>query len=516
MGGACVGTQVRQGRIAGIVGLLALVAILALSWMLERPPTPVPASAPAAVFSAQRAYADLQQIAGREPTPIGSAGSDAIRDHLAAALATAGFDVDVHPGVGSRTFRSTTVAGRVHNVVATWPGYDSTGQVLLAAHYDTTFGSPGASDDKSSVAAMLETARALASGEPLRNDIVMIFTDGEEAGLLGASSFVAEHSRGAQGGVVLNWEATGNAGPSVLFETSSGNAELIKEFAASAPYPIGDSAMAALYQAGMQNTDFTAFRDAGFVGLNFAFIDGVAWYHNSVDTVAQLDTAGLQHMGSNMLGLTRGLGLRDLAELRSEHDAVFFGAFGHLVTYPMWLVWPLAGLAVVIITALAVLARRRGQATTPRLLAGAAVSLLPIIGAPLAAIGLWQLLIMIRPGYATLFMGDPYHPQPRADVARRLRQRLAGKVGGGPVEEPGSDDRHVQCQALGWVGGVGAGQSLHFGESVGHGAHRHVQSTGRFGGHSSGGEIGFQSFEQRFRPAPVPGERLKECLHQVD
>ena len=77
----------------------------------------------------------------------------------------------------------------------------------------------------------------------------------------------------------------------------------------------------------------------------------------------------------------------------------------------MWLVWPLAGLAVVIITALAVLARRRGQATTPRLLAGVAAALLPIIGAPLAAIGLWQVLIMIRPGYATLFMGDPYRPQ---------------------------------------------------------------------------------------------------------
>ena len=188
-------------------------------------------------------------------------------------------------------------------MVATWPGYDSTGQVLLAAHYDTTFGSPGASDDKSSVAAMLETARALASGEPLRNDIVMIFTDGEEAGLLGASSFVAEHSRGAQGGVVLNWEATGNAGPSVLFETSSGNAELIKEFAASAPYPIGDSAMAALYQAGMQNTDFTAFRDAGFVGLNFAFIDGVAWYHNSVDmsrsSIRPACSNGLEHAGSH-------------------------------------------------------------------------------------------------------------------------------------------------------------------------------------------------------------------------
>ena len=31
--------------------------------------------------------------------------------------------------------------------------------------------------------------------------------------------------------------------------------------------------------------------------------------------------------------------------------------------------------------------------------------------AQLAAIGLWQLLIMVRPGYATLLMGGPYRPQ---------------------------------------------------------------------------------------------------------
>ena len=40
--------------------------------------------------------------------------------------------------------------------------------------------------------AWVETARAL-GGKPLRNDIVMIFTDGEEPGLLGASAYVAEH-----------------------------------------------------------------------------------------------------------------------------------------------------------------------------------------------------------------------------------------------------------------------------------------------------------------------------------
>jgi hypothetical protein len=69
---------------------------------------------------------------------------------------------------------------------------------------------------------------------------------------------------------------------------------------------------------------------------------------------------------------------------------------------------PLAGLAIAIMVG--VLARQRGEATPLRMLAGAAAALLPIMVAPLAAIGLWQLPIMVRPGYATLFMGDPYRP----------------------------------------------------------------------------------------------------------
>jgi acetylornithine deacetylase/succinyl-diaminopimelate desuccinylase-like protein len=120
-------------------------------------------------------------MAGPEPTPIGSVAGDAVRDYLVSTLSAAGLSVEVQKGLGSRTFGGVTAAGLVDNVVATLPGYASTGRVVLAAHYDTTFGTPGAADDKSSVAAMLETARAL-GGEPSRNDIVMIFTDGEEVG----------------------------------------------------------------------------------------------------------------------------------------------------------------------------------------------------------------------------------------------------------------------------------------------------------------------------------------------
>jgi Peptidase family M28 len=401
----------RRVEIVGVIGLLVLAALVGLAWMMQRPPPPMSSAAPTTEFSADRALEHLERITGDQPTPIGSAGSDAIRDYLVAELAALGFDAGVQEGVGVSTGDAGTVAGRVSNVVATLPGRDSTGRVVLSAHYDTTFGSPGAADDKASVAAILETARALTRGDRLRNDVVVLLTDGEEPGLLGAASFSAQHSYGAEGGVLLNWEASGNRGPAVLFETSPGNADLIAEFAASAPHPAGDSSMAAAYRAGSQNTDFTVLTEGGFVGLNFAFIDGVAAYHHSRDTVANFDPASLQHLGANMLGLTRGFANRDLAGLDSGHDATYFTVFGQVIAYPAWLVWPLACVALLAVLTLAVVVRRQGLATVPRLLAAIVAGVIPLLVAPAAAIGLWEALVRIRPGYAAMFMGDPYRPQ---------------------------------------------------------------------------------------------------------
>jgi hypothetical protein len=401
----------RRVEIVGVIGLLVLGAMVGLAWVMQRPPPPMSSAAPAVEFSAGRTLEHLERITGDQPTPIGSAGSDAIRDYLVAELAALGFDAGVQEGVGVSTGDAGTVAGRVSNVVATLPGRDSTGRVVLSAHYDTTFGSPGAADDKASVAAILETARALTRGDRLRNDVVVLLTDGEEPGLLGAASFSAQHPYGAERGVLLNWEASGNRGPAVLFETSPGNAELIAEFAASAPHPAGDSSMAAAYRVGSQGTDFTVLTDGRFVGLNFAFIDGVAAYHHPRDTVANLDPASLQHLGANMLGLTRGFADRDLADLHSGYDATYFTVFGQVVAYPAWLVWPLACVALLAVLILAVVARRRGLATVPRLLAAAVAGVIPLLVAPAAAIGLWEALVRIRPGYAAMFMGDPYRPQ---------------------------------------------------------------------------------------------------------
>lgn len=399
----------RIGAGGALAALLAVSSLVLLSWFSQRPPEPLPATAPATVFSAQRAIEHVGRIA-REPTPVGAPSGDEVRAYLVDELSRLGLDVEVQEAVGGRTFGSSTVAGRVENVLATLPGHDATGQVLMVAHYDTTFGSPGASDDKSAVAALIETGRAVAAGGSLRNDLVLLLTDGEEPGMLGASAYVAAQGDGATPTVVLNWEAIGNQGPSMLFETAPDNAALVSTFAAVAPHPVGDSALAGMYRTSSQNTDFTVFREAGLDGLNFGLVDGTAYYHHADDTLAGLDRAAVQDHGDTMLALARALGDADLTTQTADHDATFFTAFGRVLTYSHALVWPLAVLASVLVALTAASARRGGLTTVPRLLLGVVASALPLVAAPAAAAGLWAALEAVRPGYDALFMGDPYRP----------------------------------------------------------------------------------------------------------
>jgi len=84
--------------------------------------------------------------------------------------------------------------------------------VLLVAHYDSVPTGPGANDDGVGVATLLETARALTASAPLQNDVIFLFTDSEETGLLGAQAFVTEHLWAKEVEVVLNFEGRGNGG----------------------------------------------------------------------------------------------------------------------------------------------------------------------------------------------------------------------------------------------------------------------------------------------------------------
>ena len=81
------------------------------------------------------------------------------------------------------------------NVVAERPGTDpAAGSILLAAHYDTVERSPGADDNASGVAAVLEAAR-LFQRQPTPRTLKLALFDLEEQGLGGSLAFAADSAK---------------------------------------------------------------------------------------------------------------------------------------------------------------------------------------------------------------------------------------------------------------------------------------------------------------------------------
>lgn len=410
-------TQTRS-RATSLACSLFLLVLAALAVWSVLPPSPRSADAAADEFSAGRAFATVEAVGG-EVHPHGTAAAAAVRDTIVADLEELGLDPEVTDGVGmSGRLGDQSRVAATKNVVATIPGTDSTGPVFLVAHYDSAEVSHGANDDGAGVATLLETARALGEGEPLRNDLVLVFTDAEEACLCGAEAFAHADPRAADGGVVVNVEARGSSGPAIMFETSDGNAALVDAYS-HVPYPVGSSMAVEVYRILPNDTDFSPFLDdpeGRFTGLNSAYIDGSATYHAPQDTPERMSTASLQHHGANMLALARELGDADAATLAtpSADDATYFPLPGGvLARYPGRLVWPLAVAAVLAVGALAVaVARRRevrGERTTAGALAlGFASALLPLAGAVVGSIALWWVMGLVRPGYDEML--DPWRP----------------------------------------------------------------------------------------------------------
>ncbi|MCW2636506.1 MAG: rane metallopeptidase [Blastococcus sp.] len=403
----------RSSRRAGLVVVLLLLGLAAWSVVALQPPAPAGADAPAQEFSAARAYAQVQAIAA-ETHVAGSEADDRVVDRLVATLTGLGLDTRVQHAVGAWQYGpGHTEMARVQNVVAVLPGSAPTGRLFLMAHHDSVETGPGAADDAAGVSALLESVRALTAGPQLRNDVVVVLTDAEEACLCGAEAFADSHPLASGGGVVLNVEARGTTGPPIMFETSLGNVDLAKAFASAAPHKIASSFAVEVYRALPNDTDFSVLlADGRFTGMNTAFIDGAAGYHTPQDRPERLDQGTLQAMGDNALSLARELGNRDLGTVDgpAAEDATYFPVLGALALYPGSWVWPLAAAAGVLVLLLVWVLRRRGDSPLRWTLAGTALAAVPLVLGPLAVHGLWSALVAVRPGYASML--DPWRPGP--------------------------------------------------------------------------------------------------------
>jgi len=379
-------TATPAARFALLAGLLFWIVI---SFVPFPRPDPLPASAAPQDFSAARALDQVGAIA-QAPHPLGSPEHVRVRDYLLAELTKLGAAPEVEPGFASITSGKFHVEGNVENIVARLPGSANTRPVMLAAHYDSVPRGPGASDDGSGVAVLLETLRALRAGPPLRNDVIFLITDGEEKGLLGAQVFTHKHPWRNQPGVVLNFEARGTGGSALMFETSAGNEWLIRDLQAAVPQAEATSFAYEIYRRMPNNTDLTIFKLGGLAGMNFAFIEHPEFYHTRQDNVANLDPRSLQEQGRYALSLTRRFGNEDLSGKHSG-DAVYFPTpLTSLIVYPGTWVKPIAWLGLVGLAAALAFGWKRGGR-------------LRWMAAPLAIVAILQLaLAAVAPGVTYL------------------------------------------------------------------------------------------------------------------
>lgn len=302
------------------------------------PPSPLPADAPSTEFSARRAFEVVQKAAAKSH-PVGSLQNSEVRDLLVATLQSFGYDVSVEQDYDVR--RDEIRAPQ--NIYALLRGTASTGTIVLTAHYDSVPYGPGAADDISGVATVIETARALKARGPMRNDILFFLSDGEEGGLLGAHLFAQKHTKAQGVRLFLNFEARGTKGPSMMFQTGPNNGVLIPALKRVAPYPVANSLMFDIANSMPTTTDFEVYRKAGSAGYDFAFLGNLKNYHTRNDSPENLSLRSLQHHGSYALSLAAYFGNEDLTTLEAP-NWVYFNVFGHhLIAYPSaWTPWQIA------------------------------------------------------------------------------------------------------------------------------------------------------------------------------
>jgi Zn-dependent M28 family amino/carboxypeptidase len=273
--------------------------------------------------------AHVEALEGDRSTAPGQA---AAAEYIRGELESFGYAVASQPVAGSENLIATLV-GTTH------PGHE----FVLGAHFDTVPGTPGADDDASGVAAVLEAARILAQ-EPVRITVHFVFFALEEAGIEGSEAYAA--SLAAVGSNVvgmisldmigftcatpgcqivvpdvpgcLESDATSDVGDFIAVGANTASIALLEAFlAAAALYepalPIGPITVegnGTCFPAS-RRSDHKSFWDEGYPALVFS--DGAEsrnpHYHQPSDTLETLDTdfmtkvtrAVLAHVASTAL-----------------------------------------------------------------------------------------------------------------------------------------------------------------------------------------------------------------------
>ena len=135
----------------------------------------------------ERLHTHLGQLVRDRDPYLASAGHFYVQQYIRQQLEQWG-TVEIH---------EFQVRGKIHqNLILNLPPLSQEGKrglppILIGAHYDAVPGTPGADDNATGVAALLELARAFAA-EPLKYPVRIVAFDMEEYGMLGSSQYAAD------------------------------------------------------------------------------------------------------------------------------------------------------------------------------------------------------------------------------------------------------------------------------------------------------------------------------------
>jgi hypothetical protein len=311
------------------VFLLVLFGILGMSAALGQTPPPSPPASPpqtppeppgmakkASDLVVERMKATIQALSspeaqGRGP---GSAGLDAVAAGIIQGFKAAGLTSAGDGGSWTQEFTPSPAAIKneiapaqgkpwgsvaLKNIIGTLPG--SAGPdapcVVVGAHYDhlgiAADGSryPGADDNASGIAVLLELANRLRQDEPLRNTVVFAAFSGEEEGTLG-SAYYAEHpvcplERTL---AMINFDTVGRMDGSKLYVFGAGSAAEFHEILKG--INMGEGLDLITPDAAPFGSDQIPFFEKGVPVLHF-FSGANADYHRPSDTEEKINYPGL-------------------------------------------------------------------------------------------------------------------------------------------------------------------------------------------------------------------------------
>ncbi len=270
-----------------------------------------------AVFDGAAMGAQVQWLAdpAREGRGLGSEGLEASAQYVAAAFRAAGLkpvaaaaDLDGYFQDFSFTPAGAQKPISARNVIGVLPGANpafANEAVVVSAHYDhlgrngpgVRVGEigqihPGADDNASGVAVLLELARTLVAGGAPPRTLVFVAFSAEESGLQGSKYFVAHPLPVPLEGIrsVLNMDTVGRLGNGEVTALATGTAAEWQHVFRGITFSTGIPTRS--IPGASQSSDQQSFIDRGIPGVQL-FTGAHLDYHRVTDTADKVDVAGL-------------------------------------------------------------------------------------------------------------------------------------------------------------------------------------------------------------------------------